>query len=184
VTSNPLSARLKSRGPVIDAAAAERAREALGEEAAGVWAALAPVFSASPYLTGLARFPGRLRQTLSAAPEARLEAILGETAALEGAADVERVRVRLRQLKGDLHLLVALADLGDVWDLDAVTGALTRFADAAGRAARSPACSSWPWANRGRMSSTIPATSTSVSSMRRIACRRSRVSIPARRRCA
>jgi glutamate-ammonia-ligase adenylyltransferase len=120
---------------VIDAGAAERAREALGDEAGGAWPALAPVFAASPYLTGLARFPGRLREILADAPEARLEAILGETAALEGAADVERVRERLRRLKGDLHLLVALADLGGVWDLDAVTGALTRFADAAVRAA-------------------------------------------------
>src|SRR5262249_10937916 len=32
--------------------------------------------------------------------------------------------------KAELHLLTALADLGGVWDLDAVTGALTRFADA------------------------------------------------------
>src|SRR5205085_4439496 len=38
--------------------------------------------------------------------------------------------VRLRELKQELHLLTALADLGGVWDLDQVTGALTRFADA------------------------------------------------------
>jgi glutamate-ammonia-ligase adenylyltransferase len=36
----------------------------------------------------------------------------------------------MRELKADLHLLTALCDLGGVWDLDAVTGALTRFADA------------------------------------------------------
>ena len=29
-----------------------------------------------------------------------------------------------------MHLLTALCDLGGVWDLDAVTGALSRFADA------------------------------------------------------
>ena len=38
-------------------------------------------------------------------------------------------------LKADLHLLTALSDLGGVWDLDAVTGALTRFADASTQAA-------------------------------------------------
>ena len=41
----------------------------------------------------------------------------------------------LRELKAELHLLTALADLGGVWDLDQVTGALTRFADSALRAA-------------------------------------------------
>ena len=45
------------------------------------------------------------------------------------------MRAELRRLKGDLHLLTALADLGGAWDLDAVTAALTRFADAAVRAA-------------------------------------------------
>jgi glutamate-ammonia-ligase adenylyltransferase len=94
------------------------------------WPALAPVFAASPYLAGLARGPGRLRAILNAAPQARLQAILDQTAALEQAAP-DVVHVSLRRLKGDLHLLVALADLGGVWDLDAVTGALTRFADAA-----------------------------------------------------
>ncbi len=44
-------------------------------------------------------------------------------------------RRRLRELKADLHLLTALADLGGVWDLDQVTGALARFADAALHAA-------------------------------------------------
>src|SRR6202012_6000116 len=37
----------------------------------------------------------------------------------------------LRVLKQELHLLTALCDLGGVWDLDQVTGALTRFADVA-----------------------------------------------------
>ncbi len=131
-----LAARLKPCGPIVDAAAAERAREALGGEAGAAWPALAPVFAASPYLTRLAGRPDRLRRTLDATTETRLDGILRETAALEAqAGDAEAVRVRLRHLKGDLHLLVALADLGGVWDLDAVTSALTRFADAAVRVA-------------------------------------------------
>ena len=133
-----LSARLKPCGPVVDAGAAERAREALGETAPpSVWPALAPVFAASPYLTGLARrSPERLKRILDEAPERRLEAILKDTRALETSpGDPGRAREQLRRLKGDLHLLTALADLGGVWDLDAVTSALTRFADAAVRAA-------------------------------------------------
>src|SRR5207237_3195503 len=49
--------------------------------------------------------------------------------------DVEAASATLLQLKAELHLLTALADLGGVWPLDAVTGALTRFADAAVAAA-------------------------------------------------
>jgi glutamate-ammonia-ligase adenylyltransferase len=142
----PLSARLKPAGPIVDAAAARRAHDTLASLAAdagwsealeAAWPALAPVFAASPYLTGLARrAPERLRKTLAETPEKRLTAILRETAALEAKpGDTEHVRVALRRLKGDLHLLTALADLGGAWDLDAVTSALTRFADAAVRAA-------------------------------------------------
>src|SRR5690606_836021 len=45
------------------------------------------------------------------------------------------LRCPLRRRKCELHLLPALAALGGIWDLDAVTGALSRFADAAARAA-------------------------------------------------
>ena len=41
----------------------------------------------------------------------------------------------LRETKSDLHLLTALCDLGGVWDLEHVTGALSAFADEAVRAA-------------------------------------------------
>ena len=41
----------------------------------------------------------------------------------------------LRQAKRESALLIALADLGGVWDLVATTDALTRFADAAVAAA-------------------------------------------------
>ncbi|WP_332658589.1 bifunctional [glutamine synthetase] adenylyltransferase/[glutamine synthetase]-adenylyl-L-tyrosine phosphorylase [Brevundimonas sp.] len=130
-------------GPVIDPAAAERARERLDEAAReggwtssleAAWPALAPVFAASPYLFGLARrWPDRLRAVLEEAPDARLSKLLADTGALAGGAD--EVRASLRRLKGELHLLTALCDLGGTWDLDAVTGALSRFADASTQAA-------------------------------------------------
>ncbi len=141
--SGPLGSRLAACGPVVDAVAADRARERLSEAANEggwtdaldhAWPALAPVFAASPYLAGLARrWPGRLRLTLEAAPEDRLTAILSATAALTGGAD--EARASLRWLKAELHLLTALADLGGVWGLDAVTDALSRFADASAGAA-------------------------------------------------
>src|SRR3954471_13919603 len=131
-----LADSLQPCGPVLDAKAAERLR---GHVAAQVWTpaleaawpALAPVFGASPYLAGLARRnPRRLADLLEADPGARLEDILARTAAVE-ALGPEAAGEALRVLKQELHLLTALADLGGVWDLDQVTGALTRFADAA-----------------------------------------------------
>ncbi|HWQ87462.1 bifunctional [glutamine synthetase] adenylyltransferase/[glutamine synthetase]-adenylyl-L-tyrosine phosphorylase [Brevundimonas sp.] len=141
---NPaLGPRLGACGPVVDAAAAARAHERLAEAAieAGwtstleaAWLALAPAFAASPYLFGLARrWPDRLRAVLEDGPDDRLNAILAATEALTGGAD--DVRAPLRRLKGELHLLTALCDLGGVWNLDAVTAALSRFADVSTQAA-------------------------------------------------
>ncbi|HST90805.1 MAG TPA: glutamine-synthetase adenylyltransferase, partial [Brevundimonas sp.] len=141
--TGPLGPRLRPCGPLADAAAAARAHERLSDAAAeagwlgtlnAAWPAVAPVFAASPYLFGLARrWPDRLRAVLEDDADARLEDILARTAALPGGAD--EARVPLRRLKGELHLLTALCDLGGVWDLDAVTGALSRFADASAQAA-------------------------------------------------
>ncbi|MBN8529572.1 MAG: bifunctional [glutamine synthetase] adenylyltransferase/[glutamine synthetase]-adenylyl-L-tyrosine phosphorylase [Caulobacterales bacterium] len=138
-----LADRLQPCGPVVDAAAAERVRERLAEAAAEggwapllerSWAALAPVFSASPYLAGLARrWPAMLHEGLESEPDAWLDDLLDRTRALTGRPD--DIRAPLRRLKAELHLMTALADLGGVWDLDAVTGALSRFADAAVRVA-------------------------------------------------
>ena len=135
----PLAQALQPCGPIVDAAAAERARETLAEAAAAegwttrleaAWPALAPVFAASPYLSGLARrSPTGLHQILSAEPAACLEDLIDEAKA--AGADPAGGGARLRRAKGRLHLLTALADLGGVWGLDQVTGALTRFADAA-----------------------------------------------------
>ena len=138
----PLVARLRPCGPTLDGAAGRRAFETLYKAAErDGWAdllrraevALRPVFAASPYLASLAtRAPRRLREGLESAPEARLGEILSASAAIEteppGPDDAKR---RLRELKAETHLLTALADLGGVWSLDQVTGALTRFADAA-----------------------------------------------------
>ena len=141
--TGPLGASLVPCGPLVDAVAADRVHERVAEAARedgwsaafeAAWPALAPVFAASPYLAGLARrWPERLRQTLETAPEDRLAAILSATDALTGGAD--EVRAPLRWLKAELHLLTALCDLGGVWALDAVTGALSRFADASTRSA-------------------------------------------------
>ena len=133
-----LAHQLRPCGPIIDAKAAERAHDILApaaqnqgwaEDLAAAWPALAPVFGASPYLAGLARrTPARLGALLAAEPEAMLRALLDQ-AHDAGDLPVAEASAALRQAKRDAHLLIALADLGGVWGLDAVTGALTRLAD-------------------------------------------------------
>lgn len=133
--------RLQPCGPVLDAKAAGRAHELLqarigGEALEAAWPALAPIFGASPYLAGLARRrPAALRETLESDPVERLADILDQARAQADEPDDEVGRRVLRELKADLHLLTAIADLGGVWGLDSVTGALARFADAALQAA-------------------------------------------------
>jgi glutamate-ammonia-ligase adenylyltransferase len=115
---------------VVDAAAADRAHERLGDVAGEAWPALAPVFAASPYLAGLAmRRPERLERTLGADPQTAPAALCAKAGALSG--DPQEVGRALRELKADLHLLLALADTSRALDLDAVTRSLSDFADAA-----------------------------------------------------
>jgi glutamate-ammonia-ligase adenylyltransferase len=133
-----LAGRLAPCGPVLDRALAQRTltpiAAAAGSEGWGraldlARSALLPIFAASPYLAGLARRrPEQLSAILGTSPEARLKAVLRAAADSGGA--FEAVQARLRTLKAEVHLLTALADLGGIWTLDEVTGALTRFADA------------------------------------------------------
>ena len=135
-----LADALRPCGPIADPAAAERARETLLKAAdrdgwttllEAAWPALAPVFAASPYLFSLARRrPNSLRAILENDPLAHLDEILVAARIVGGQAQ-EAGRKTLRDLKADLHLLTALCDLGGVWDLNAVTAALTHFADVA-----------------------------------------------------
>ncbi len=76
----------------------------------------------SPYLHDLIlREPDWVAETLAGAPEAAFGALI--------AAPVENAPKDLRRTKARAALLIALADLGGVWSLEEVTGALTRLAD-------------------------------------------------------
>jgi glutamate-ammonia-ligase adenylyltransferase len=114
-----------------------------------VHAALAPIAGASPYLGGIMRrSPAMLAALLASDPDARLTDLLARTRDA-GLLELEAARPMLRQLKAELHLLTALCDLGGVWSLDDVTGALAQFADAAVESALAVAAS--VERNRGRM---------------------------------
>lgn len=124
----------------ISPADAEKARRGLDrvldKDADGALAALlaeAPpardllfgVFGSSPYLTDLAaRAPARLAAALTGVPLERVDALIAETQALETDDEAELMR-RLRLVKQEAALVIALADLSKAWGTSQATEALT-----------------------------------------------------------
>ena len=78
----------------------------------------------------IAEDPGRLARLLATPPEDALAALIEQVAARRDD-DEDELKRALRRAKHEAALLIALADLGGVWDVVATTEALTRFADAA-----------------------------------------------------
>jgi [glutamine synthetase] adenylyltransferase / [glutamine synthetase]-adenylyl-L-tyrosine phosphorylase len=115
---------------IISPADAERARKALDrvveKDAGGALAAflaehpkaralLFGVFGSSPYLADLAaRDPARLAAALAADPQARVDALIEEARGLETDDEAELMR-RLRLIKQEAALVIALADLSKAW---------------------------------------------------------------------
>jgi len=86
----------------------------------------------SPFLSRLIMQEAAwLAPVLAGAPEDALRALLAEAAAVQ----LPTLNPDLRGIKRRAALLVALADLGGVWDLMTVTGAWTDIADACVQAA-------------------------------------------------
>jgi len=122
----------------------------LGRLLAGVPGAAALIESiaeSSPFLWDLAsREPARLLRLLTGDPDLDFPALLaGTRAAVAAAADEAEVMHRLRRMKAEAALLIAIADIGRVWPVMRITRALTELADTAiacavdfllGRAAR------------------------------------------------
>ncbi len=97
---------------------------------------LESISEAAPFLFDLIRAdPARLRRFLESAPDDALAAIIASArnaaAAAESQAELMRI---LRRMKSDTALLIALADIGNVWPVARITGALTDVADTALRA--------------------------------------------------
>ena len=123
---NSLAARV-TRHPLPHDRAAHTDTVALFRDAPVV-GLLAATASCSPYLRGLmAREAPWLRMALNLPPETVLAASL---TALD-AVPLDGLARALREAKRRVALLAALCDLGGVWPLEAVTGALTRLADRA-----------------------------------------------------
>ncbi len=128
-----------------DAEAASRLAERFsGLGGAEARAAARPAFAAmlaslggnSPYLAELAlREPAALRSLARSGPDALAEAALGQVAALPPELPRPRLAAVLREAKRQVALAAAIADIGGLWRLDQVTGALSALAEAALRAA-------------------------------------------------
>ena len=89
---------------------------------------LSATAACSPFLRDLMLREGDwLRQALTAVPETAFDALLADLAA----APPETLGDALRLAKRRAALFTALCDLGGVWPLEQVTGALTRLADMA-----------------------------------------------------
>ena len=111
----------------FDIAAAADIRADLPDLGPEIMALVAATAGCSPYLRGLmVREADWLPEAL-ANPESALDAVL---AAPEATAP-DALPLALRQAKRRVALLAALCDLGGVWPLEVVTGALTRLADRA-----------------------------------------------------
>jgi glutamate-ammonia-ligase adenylyltransferase len=122
------AARLTRCPIAFDPAPAKDCAADFADLAAPLRDLLSATAGCSPYLRGLmARDPDWLRRALAEAPETVLAR---ELAALE-ALPLDAVAAGLRQAKRRIALLAALADLGGVWPLEQVTGALTALADRA-----------------------------------------------------
>ena len=91
----------------------------------------------SPYLwTLVVEDPARLARLLARPPQESLDAVIAALAERRDGEEAELMRA-LRRSKREIALVVALADLGGVWDVAEATEALTLFADAAVGAALS-----------------------------------------------
>ncbi|HEV2571255.1 MAG TPA: bifunctional [glutamine synthetase] adenylyltransferase/[glutamine synthetase]-adenylyl-L-tyrosine phosphorylase [Beijerinckiaceae bacterium] len=103
------------------------------ETAAKIQALLLGVAEHSSYLWGLiASDTDRLRDLLTINPEDRFADCLERMrVACDLANDDEVVLQALRKGKQEGHLLIALSDLGGVWQVDAVMAAVSRLADTA-----------------------------------------------------
>jgi [glutamine synthetase] adenylyltransferase / [glutamine synthetase]-adenylyl-L-tyrosine phosphorylase len=85
----------------------------------------------SPYLSELAlREPGALLRLVTSGPQAAFADILLGLSRVSPAAKRPEVAAALRQAKRVGALIIAIADIGDLWPLEGVTGALSELAEA------------------------------------------------------
>src|SRR5258708_2068101 len=117
----------------IGRSAAGKSIKQLIEQAPKTEALLLGLADGSPYLWDLATAePDRLLAVLATDPDQHLSALLAKSAkAVAAAKDDATAMQRLRRMKAEAALLIALADIGGVWPVMRATQALTEVADTA-----------------------------------------------------
>jgi len=127
------AARLTRAPSAHDPDAAAGLRASFADLPADLRDLVAGTAGCSPYLRALMlREADWLRGALAEAPETALARVLEAIPAQTSEPlTTEPLAGRLRLAKGRVALLTALADLGGVWPLETVTGALTALADCA-----------------------------------------------------
>src|SRR5262249_44633199 len=127
------SASTRARVADLLATPAGAALASLFDEAPLARALVEGIADGSPYLWDLAeRSPDRLLRLLRGDPDEGLAMVLAATVrAIAQATEDDAAMRLLRQMKSEAALLIALADLGGVWDVVRITRALTEVADAA-----------------------------------------------------
>ena len=121
--------------PVFDHGRAERILGELRNDLlfdAGVRALLEAASGNSPYLTRLMqREKTFLAELIAQGPDTTLAGLNAEAISVGTESEETAAMARLRIAKRRAAMAIALADIAGIYDLEAVTGALTRFADAA-----------------------------------------------------
>jgi glutamate-ammonia-ligase adenylyltransferase len=134
---NPISriadaARAKARFEDLLSAFHSKEPQPLGlVKSEKVQALLLAIADHSPFLWRLIiGDPPRFLRLLRTAPERRLDRLLRElTATCDVLSDQAALMRALRKARQEVALLIGLADLGGIWSLQDVTGALSRAAD-------------------------------------------------------
>ncbi len=144
-----LADSIRATPAVYDAEAAAQFAESGGAALAALpekaRALLEGVAGASPYLRRLAlKRMDRLAAMVAAPPRDALQEIFAAAENASAAEDQDAQMKALREAKQDAALLIALADIGGVWDVMEATEALSRFADAALQGALAAAISRSP----------------------------------------
>jgi glutamate-ammonia-ligase adenylyltransferase len=138
VTADRAKARLRELQDAAAAAGAAAALQSLISARPDLGRFVASILDCSPFLRSLALADvPRLLALLTGDPGLRLREIIGHTGRAWQGADESGLMAALRRARQEMALLVAIADLGGVWDVDMVTAALSDFAEASlGAAAR------------------------------------------------
>ena len=124
----PFASRLTRQPIPHDPEPAAEIAAAFADLGPGLAGLLAATAGCSPFLRGLMLGEAAwLRPALAEAPEAALASVLDPLSEVP----LADLGAALRVAKRRVALLTALADLGGVWALEEVTGALTRLADRA-----------------------------------------------------